>query len=245
MWMDLSRKRILLGLGGLAAAVAVAVLFIRSADGGAHQASSGDGKGGSRSGLPERSADDPNKGNKKASDRGGEGGKRPLNLSGSEATRAFAIYESSRNYLKDAELKRAVVFSQYVDPDGNSSSTMRLERPTEEELDQVFKDYMKTLSGGDRKFVDETGLSTNLKKDIADFFDYGNKFRYITFLLAGDGSMALPSVMVLESDKLYDSDKASQGKLNVPLTELRMKEWVDLKVGDPNLERYGRLFSVK
>ena len=245
MRMDLSRKSVRLGLAVLAAALAVAVLFMRSSD-WASQESSRDAKdNGSRSGLSGRSVDDAKERDTKASGRGAEGEKRPPDLSGGEATQAFAIYEGSRNYLRDAELKRAVVFSQYVDAEGNSSSTMRLERPTEQELDQVFEDYMKTLSGGDRKFVDETGLSTNLKKDIADFFGYGDKYRYVTFLLAGDGSASLPTVLILESDKLYDSDKASQGKLDVPASELRLKEFADLKVGDPKLERYGRLFSMK
>ncbi|MEK7949106.1 hypothetical protein [Luteolibacter soli] len=191
------------------------------------------------------SGDDAKEPNAKASDRGTEGETRPLDLSGGQARQAFAIHESSRQYLKDAELKRAVVFSQFEDADGNSSSTMRLDRPTAQELDQIFEDYMKTLSGEDRKFVEQTGLSTNLKKDIEDFFGYDNQFRYVTFLLAGDGSASLPSVLILESDKLYDGDQASQGKLEVPMSELRLKEFADLKVGSPELERYGRLFSVK
>jgi hypothetical protein len=181
----------------------------------------------------------------KASDREADGEKRQLDLSGDEARQAFAIHESSRQFLKDAELKRAVVFSQYEDADGNSSSTMRLERPTAEELERIFGDYMNSLSGDDREFVEQTGLSTNLKKDIADFFGYDERFRYVTFLLAGDGSATLPTVLILESDKLYDSEQASQGSLEVPASELRLKEFADLKIGDPKLERYGRLFSIK
>lgn len=243
--MDLSRKSIRLGLAGVVAAVAVTVFFLWSS-GGTNQDSTGNATGhGSRSGLAGGSVDDAKGPNTKASDRGSEGEARPLDLSGGEARRAFAIHESSRQYLKDAELKRATVFSQYEDAEGNSSSTMRLDRPTAQELDQMFEDYMKSLSGEDRKFVEETGLSTNLKKDLEDFFGYDHPYRYVTFLLAGDGSATLPSVLILESEKLYDGDQASQGKLEVPMNELRLKEFADLKVGSPELERYGRLFSVK
>lgn len=168
-----------------------------------------------------------------------------LDLSGKEAARAFTLHESSRQFLKDAELKRATVFSQYKDADGNSSSTMMLEQPTAEELDQICADYLNALSEADREFVEQTGLSSNIRSDIADFFTYGSKYRYVTFLLAGDGSATLPSVLVMDSDKLYSSDQASGGKLEVPAEELHVKDYGDLKIGDPKLDRYGRLFSIR
>lgn len=182
---------------------------------------------------------------RKASDREAGEAEWPPDSTGGGSKRASAIYESSRQYLKDAELKRAVVFAQYEDAEGNSSSTMLLERPSAQELQELFEDYMKNLSGVDREFVDQAGLSRLLKKDVADFFGYDARFRYVTFLLAGDGSAPLPTVLILESDKRYNSDQASRGKLEVPMDELRLKEFGDLKVGDPKLERYGKLFSIQ
>lgn len=192
------------------------------------------------------SVDDVEKeGDRKASDREAGEAKWPPDSTGGESKRASAIYESSRKYLKDAELKRAVVFAQYEDAEGNSSSTMLLARPTAQELQELFEDYLKNLSGVDREFVEQAGLSRHLKRDIADFFGYDARFRYVTFLLGGDGSSALPTVLILESDKRYNSDQASRGELEVPMDELRMKEFGDLKVGDPKLERYGKLFSIR
>lgn len=240
--MDLHRSRIRLGLAGLAVVIVAAVFVMRGGRGGNGGFAGGSAqRGGSVSALsgPDEGAE------RKGADRRAAEAKRAPDLSGSEATQAFAIYDGSRQYLKDLELKRASLFSQYKDAEGNSSSTMLLERPSAEELDVIFEDYLKSLPAGDRKFVEQTGLSTNLKKDIEDFFGYGDKYRYVTFLLAGDGSEPLPSVLIFESDKLYDRKEASGGGLDIPAEELRLKEFADLKVGDPKLERYGRLFSVK
>jgi hypothetical protein len=186
-----------------------------------------------------------NEGSRKASDRDAGEVEWPPDPTSGESTRASAIYENSRGYLKDAELKRAVVFAQYEDAEGNSSSTMLLERPTAQELQSVFEDFLMTLSRADREFVEQAGLSSHLKKDVVDFFGYDAPFRYVTFLLAGDGSASLPTVLILESDKRYNNDQASRGELEVPMDELRMKEFGDLKVGDPKLERYGKLFSIQ
>jgi hypothetical protein len=246
MRMDRSRKSVRWTLAGLAAAAAVVFLFLRSSD-GFFQVSSRDVQGHvNRSGLPGESVNDAwNEGDRKASDRGAGEVEWPPDPTGGESTRASAIYQSSRRYLTDAELKRAVVFAQYEDAEGNSSSTMLLERPTAQELHEVFEDYLKNLSGTDREFVEQAGLSAPIKKDIADFFGYDARFRYVTFLLAGDGSASLPTVLILESDKRYNSDQASRGELEVPMDELGLKEFGDLKVGDPKLERYGKLFSIR
>lgn len=166
-------------------------------------------------------------------------------LSGSDAARAAALRGRAEDFLRDAEQERAVAFATYEDAEGNSSSTMLLERPTSGELKALFGRYLGSLTPEDRRFVEETGLSAVVKKDIADFFGYDAEYRYVTFLLAGDGSATLPTVLVLESDRLYDGELASEGRLDVPAGELRLKDHGDLKAGDPKLERYGRLFSLK
>ena len=109
----------------------------------------------------------------------------------------------------------------------------------------MFSDYLKTLSEADRQLAAQASLSADLRKDIADFFDYDRPYRYITFLLAGDGSATLPTVLILESEKLYDRKLSANGKLEVPATELKLREFTDLKEGTPDLERYSRLFSLK
>ncbi len=222
------------------------VWVMRSGDRGGN-----DGPGsGSRRSEGDARAGDPggglaDEGSRRRGDRREPGAVPAIDLSGSEATRAFAIYDESRRFLKDLESERAEVFAQWEDADGNSSSTLLLERPTPDELDQIFGDCLESMPAEDRIFVEKTGLSTQLRKEIADFFGYGENYRYVTFLLAGDGSATLPTVLILESDKLYDRNDTSQGRMDIPMDELRLREFADLKVGDPKLERYGRLFSIK
>jgi len=144
--------------------------------------------------------------------------------------------------MAEIEARRAEVFSRHEDADGNSASTMLLERPTGQELAGIFAEYLESLPADEREFVEDTGLSSELKRDLADFFDYSSHYRYVTFLLAGDGSMSLPSALVVESEVLYDRKQAMDG---APATELRLREFVDLKEDDSSHERYRRLFSLK
>lgn len=170
---------------------------------------------------------------------------RTPDFSSPSTKRAFAIHDEAREFLKNAELKRAEVFLQDEDKDGNSTSAMILKRPDADELSRIFEEYLGSLSGQDREFVEKTGLSATLRNELEDFFDYEKQYRYVTFRLPGDGSIRLPSVMVLESDRYYDKQLAAEGKLDIPFKELNLREWADLKIGDSKLERYGKLFSMK
>ena len=168
-----------------------------------------------------------------------------INLSSADVNRAFKIRDEAREFLKNAELKRAEVFCQTEDAEGNSSSTVLLKRPDEKELTQLFEDYLGSLSDENREFVAKSGLSASFQNEIADFFAYEKQYRYVSFRLAGDGSTELPTVMVIESDRYYDKQLAAEGKLDVPWEEMNIPDFGNLEVGNPRLDRYGKLFSIK
>ncbi|BCU78741.1 hypothetical protein [Luteolibacter sp. LG18] len=242
--LKLSRNGIRNGMVGIAAALLLAALFISRT--GSRKPQAG------HEGHPDRSKDHAGQteiatedSSRRISDP--RNAKEPpvLNLSGSDAPRAFAIHDQSRQHLKDLEGKRAKPFSQYVDDAGNSTCCSLLKKPDAEELDTMFDQYLQSLSPEDRDFVEKTGLSSNLRKEMEEFFNYDSTYRYVTFSVAADSKSPLPSVMVIESDKLYDAEAASKGKLDLPLDEISVREWTDLSPGDPKLDRYGHLFSIK
>ncbi len=178
----------------------------------------------------------------KPSPRESRGRERVAPLSQGDLVRTARIKDEARKFMAEIEARRAEVFSRNEDADGNSASTMLLERATGQELAGIFGEYLESLPKEERGFVEDTGLSSELKRDLADFFGYDSRYRYVTFLLAGDGSMSLPSVLIVESDVLYDQKQAMDG---APAEELRLKEFMDLKEGEASQERYRRLFSLK
>ena len=234
--MGKSRKQRRLVLAGITVAILAVIFAMRgnrrevassSAVNAVRQIAS-DGAGERSSGMP--------------SQRESRGKDRAAGPSHGDSVRTARIKDEAQRFMTEIEARRAKVFSQYEDADGNSASTMLLERPTGQELAGIFSEYLQSLPADERGFVEDTGLSSEFKRDLADFFDYSSRYRYVTFLLAGDGSRSLPSALVVESEVLYDSKDAMDG---VPATELRLREFMDLKEDDSSHERYRRLFSLK